>query len=192
MDIKKIVLALLLVAIGFFIGRKTSITESIKYVKGETVIDSVDVPYPIFVEVPKYPELPMLSDTVYLDSIQVIYEKVDTAKIISDYTLRRTYSFNLFDDKTGKLDVMPVVQYNQLRDLTYSWTPITKVVSKAIRRKYTPFVSGGYSTNGYVVYGGGLYINDLGLEYNYNRRIYNSGLIDHGKDYHTIKLKYKF
>ena len=66
-------------------------------------------------------------------------------------------------------------------------------MTRVIQRKFTPFATIGYSTNSNAIVGGGLYINSVGLEYNYNLNVDNrADYVPQNKSYHTIKLNYKF
>lgn len=168
--------------VGFFIGRKTDTIETIKYIKGATVRDTVKIPYPSEETIPPKPSLPIKSDTIYIDSIEYITQKVDTSKIISDYIIRRTYNFNLFDNKDGKLDVSQDIEQNKLTRFSYVYTPIKEVRTIVEKKTFQPFVTGGYITSKHIVLGGGFYINNIGVEYNY---------LKGDEDFHAIKLNYK-
>lgn len=166
------------------------------YTKGETMTDSIKVPYPVIVEVPVKPELPTISDTVYIDSIQYISQRVDTAKIIHEYTLTNKYAFEVFNDNRGSLNVKYDIQYNKSKMFAYTFTPIHKETKIVQERKFIPFVTVGYNTNASAIIGAGAYLNNIGLEYNFNMAVDNKSYIVndivHSKNYHTIKLNYKF
>ena len=190
MNLKSIITVgflIFLFAVGFFVGRCTSNRETIRYVKGEVIRDTVEIKAPVSEETPLKPKLPVIRDTIYIDSIRYITEKVDTASIISDYILMRKYEFNVFDNNQGKLDISQDIVYNKLLRFEYEFTPITKTVTIHKRDVFTPFVSGSYNTLNHIGAGGGLFIKDIGLEY-----IYNIDLSGKVEDYHTFGLKYKF
>ncbi len=172
--------------IGFFIGRSTIKEGEVKYVKGDIVRDTVPVPYPVEVEVPKYIKLPMKKDTLWVDKVRYITEHIDTATIIKDYIIERTYSLKVFDDMNGKLDATAKVGYNKLLGFSYDYTPLQKHVIIKEKKLFTPFVSGSYHTYKALGVGGGVFIKDLGVEY-----LYNVSLGDI-PNYHTIGLKVKF
>ena len=164
--------------IGFFIGRgNTTTKEVIKYVKGETIHDSIPTPYPVNVIVPSKPVLPMTPDTVIIDSIEYHFMKVDTAKIISEYINRKTYKPILFDDKeNGKLSLGLVVQYNKLDSIGYEFTQIHKETTITKERIFTPFINASYNSFGYIGVGGGLYYHNIGIGAKYITDFNNSGL----------------
>lgn len=176
---------------GFFLGRKTiDVKEKIEYVKGETIHDTIVISQPTFVEIPSTPQLPMKPDTIYLDSVQIITEKVDTASIIHDYILQKTYYFNVFNNDTlGKFDVKQKIGYNKLLSFDYTFTPLTRQITHFKEPVFTPFITGGYSTNNSFLLGGGLYYKHIGIEYNYNLRTDHNP--NSSQSYHTIKLNIK-
>ena len=154
--------------VGFFIGRAT-ITSSIttKYVKGETVTNSVNVPTPYNVFIPSVPSLPTKPDTIKVNTKEYVVLKVDTAKIIANYILRKRYKTPLFDNDNGKLIVSSVVQYNSLDSLGYSFTPIIKETTITRTKTFTPFVNASYNSFGYYGAGAGIYINNIGFGVKY-------------------------
>ena len=202
----KIAIVVVAFVVGFFLGRKTiDVEEKIEYVKGETIHDTIVISQPTFVEIPSKPKYIYKYDTIVVDNIQYISEKVDTSAIIQDYILMRTYEFNLFNSPTlGKFDVKQQIGYNKLLSFDYTFTPITKQITQYREPLFTPFVTAGYSTNQTVLLGGGFYFKNIGLEYNMNvstdRRFRisdfeNQNFIDilnDNRNYHTFKLNYKF
>ena len=102
---------------GFFVGKCTRQTkEVVRYVKGETITDTIVIPKPTFVEIPSKPKYIYKYDTIVVDNIQYISEKVDTSAIIQDYIVTRTYEFNVFNSDTlGKFDVKQKIGYNKLQ-----------------------------------------------------------------------------
>lgn len=173
---RNIVIAIVLIIIGVFIGRWTIGKPEVKYVKGETVRDTIYseklVPYNVYL--PPKPVLPMKPDTIN----NVVYMSVDTAQIISNYITRNSYRKVMFDNKDGKLIVDAVVQYNQLGRLAYEFTPIQKQITKT--RVLVPFLSSSWNSFGIVGIGGGLYYHDVGLGAKYitdfSRQGYEIGL----------------
>lgn len=168
---------------GFMIGRaysKKIVKTKIEYIKGDVIHDSIPYPIPYVVVKPSKPNLPTKTDTVFLDTKPITYyiiQKVDTAKIIEEYTLENKYKKTLFNnDSIGKFDISAAVQYNKLKDVNYSFQPIQKVVTRTIVKKpiFTPFVAVGYArlnTKDTVFnignFGGGLFIKNFGVEYKY-------------------------
>ena len=202
----KIAIVIVAFVVGFFLGRKfTNVKEKIEYVKGETIHDTIVISQPTFVEIPAKPKYIYKYDTIVVDNIQYISEKVDTSAIIQDYILMRTYEFNVFNSDTlGKFDVKQQIGYNKLLSFDYTFTPITKQVTQYKEPLFTPFVTAGYSTNQTVLLGGGFYYKNIGLEYLMNistdrkfrlSDFENQKLIDilnDNRNYHTFKLNYKF
>ena len=201
----KIAIVIVAFVAGFFLGRKfTNVKEKIEYVKGEAIHDTIVINEPTFVEIPSKPEYIYKYDTIVVDNIQYISEKVDTSAIIQDYILMRTYDFNLFNSPTlGKFDVRQQIGYNKLLSFDYTFTPITKQVTRFREPVFTPFVTVGYSTNRTVLGGLGAYYRRLGVEYliniptsqievyNFNQNNQFNGL-EQNKIYHTFKVNYRF
>ena len=158
-----------------------------EYIKGETIHVTVPVPPPVSEERPDVATLPVLRDTVYIDNIIYVREKVDTAAIIADYELHRKYEVPLFDNKYGKLDVSVSTQYNKVGSVSYSFVPIETVRTVYAKRTWQPFAGASYSTLFDVVgVGGGMFYHSLGLsyEYQYSLRERVSG--------HRFELAWKF
>ena len=171
--------------IGFFIGRSTVTNDKkTEYVKGEMINGSVSNNQiePTKETKPDKPILPLVSDTIYLDSIIYIVQKVDSAAIIADYILKKDYQLTLFDNKeNGKLTVAPTVQYNKLTGLDYSFTPIQRVTTITKERTWQPFASASYSTFNYVGIGAGAFYHDIGFEIQYQTDFTKKGLLISGK-----------
>lgn len=174
-------------AAGFFLGRG-NIRTSVKteYVKGETVTKTVYVPHPTIVYVPKEYVLPTKPDTIYVDNHPYPIQTVDTTKIIQEYITQNTYEFNAFDDENGKLDIKEMVQYNRLQKFDYTFTPIKTIITKTTKPVFTPFVSASYNTFGEAGIGGGVFIKDIGVEYNYLYRPVDN------QSGHMLGVKFKF
>lgn len=168
-----IISGIVLLAIGFFAGRSTSkVVESVRYVQGESVKDTLYIPQliPNHSEIPKNPVLPMKKDTIYIkgDSIPyAIVMKVDTLQIIRKYITKNSYSKVLFDNNNGRLTVGAEVQYNLLQKIDYSFTPIEKQTITETVRTFTPFVLGTYNSLGYFGIGGGMYYHNVGISAQY-------------------------
>ena len=202
----KIAIVIVAFVVGFFLGRKTiNVKEKVTFVKGENIRDTIVISQPTFVEIPTKPKYIYKYDTIVVDNIQYISEKVDTSAIIQDYILMRTYEFSVFNSDTlGKFDVKQQIGYNKLLSFDYTFTPITKQITQYREPLFTPFVTAGYSTNQSVLLGGGFYYKNIGLEYNMNvstdRRFRLSDfenqtfidILNDNRNYHTLKLNYKF
>ena len=173
-----IIIGVVLLISGFFVGRATNTTSTeIKYIKGETVTTSVNVPGPdrIITKIVN-PNLPIKHDTIWKEGKPVfVYMKVDTAKIIANYIQRKYYTIPLFDNNNGKLTVTPVVQYNALDSLGYSFTPIEKVTTITKEKIFTPFITASYNSFNYVGAGGGIYYHNIGLGAKYMTNFLQKG-----------------
>ena len=171
--------------IGFYMGKKSIVViTKVEYIKGETIRDTVNVAIlvPEKVEIPSNPIFIYKTDTIN----KIIVQQVDTAKIIEDWVMNRKYNLTLFDNDNGKLNIDASVQYNQLKDLRYSFTPIQQVITKQKEQVLQSFVSGSYSSFNYIGLGGGVFYHNLGLEYQFQR---DFKIGDNG---HSFGLKYKF
>ena len=158
--------------VGFFIGRGNIRTvEKIEYVKGEEITNTVKIPQPYLLKVPQVYFLPMVNGVV------------DTAQIISDYILERRYEINVFDNDAGKLDVEQSIQYNELKEFNYTFTPIQRHTTVTQKHIFEPFVSFGYNTLQQANIGGGFFYHNIGIEYNYILSNTNG---------HYLGIKYKF
>lgn len=163
-------IGIILIALGFLAGRWTlKPIEKVEYVKGETVHDTIPKPVPYLVDVPSTPVLPMVRDTIRIPGEkELIVQKVDTAKVISEYITKNSYKETLFDNDTlGTMIVDAQVQYNQLQKLGYTFTPVQKQITTEGKKVFTPFLSVSANTLGYMGAGGGLYYNNIGLEAKY-------------------------
>ena len=184
---KYILIAIVMLDVGFFIGRlNTDTVESIKYVKGDTIHDSIEVPEPYEVKVTAKPVLPTKPDTVRLrGGKEYITLKVDTAKIIAEYSAENLYNFNAFDNDTiGTMRIKQTLQYNKMKKFSYDFTPVKKVVIVERKRVLTPFVEASYNSLNCVGIGGGIYINDVGISAKY--------VTDFVKKGFEVGLHYKF
>ena len=201
----KIAIVIVAFVIGFFLGRKTiDVKEKVTYVKGETIHDTIVINETTFVEIPAKPKYIYKYDTIVVDNIQYISEKVDTSAIVQDYILMRTYEFNIFNSPTlGKFDVKQQIGYNKLLSFDYTFTPITKHVTQFREPVFTPFITMGYSSNRTILGGLGAYYRRVGVEYliniptnriemyNFNQNSQFIGL-NQNKIYHTFKFNYRF
>jgi hypothetical protein len=187
--VKTVVYIIALIAV-FFIGlnwRTVEFRETTRYVQGETIRDSIIVPLPYRVEIPKIVHLPMRPDTVFLENEIVIVERVDTAQIIREFISIHHYAFNVFDIETvGRLDVRQSIQYNRLRSFEYDFTPMMREITRYVRSRFDPFASVSANTFNTVGIGGGFFHRNIGVEYQFlrNHSINSSG--------HQISLKYRF
>lgn len=198
--IELILLLLIVAASFFFIGKYIgSKNIEIGVMPGESITGYVpeEKLIPTKEETPVDPELPkkeiqieiqyrdtgsVKTETRYITRMQV----VDTAAIITDYIVKRTYSQTLFNNNQfGKLDVFPTIYQNKLTDLKYEYKPKIKT--------FQPFLSSSYSTVNYLGVGGGFFYHKIGIEYQYQIDLNISNTPDQLKgNAHLIGLKYKF
>ena len=146
-------IGILLIALGFIAGRcTTKPVGKIEYVKGKTIHDTIPKPVPYLAEAPSTPVLPMVQDTIRIPGEkELIVQKVDTAKIISEYITKNSYKETLFDNDTlGTMIVDAQVQYNQLQKLGYTFTPTQKQITTERKKVFTPFLSVSANTLGYI------------------------------------------
>lgn len=187
---KEIILVLIGIAIGFFLARLTvKENERERLVVGKQVNGKVYANFKLGKELREFEtnitELPAIFWRV--DTVNnYITHPVDTEKIISDFILKREYSFNVFNNEQGKLDIKQEVQYNRIQSFDYTFTPIH--IEKTTYRKplIVPYFSATYNTLNYVGVGGGFFLKDFGLEYNY---LYNNTSRNTA---HQFGIKYKF
>ena len=180
--------ALLLVALGFYLGRKREPDVIVKtvteYVELPPIHDTIDKPVPVKVKVPAdtadiiracirdglYAELfpeKEITDTVYIT-------KEDTTAILRDWASERLYSETLFDiDTLGRCTFNAAVQYNRLTNLNYTFVPIqkqTEITTRSVRT-FLPYVGAGLTINQmYMAQGGVFFKQDWGfaLQYMYD------------------------
>ncbi len=187
-----LILILIVFTAGFFVGRCTiTKEEKVEHVQGETVYGSLN---PDFLTVKKefkgdvkfLPYIFLKSDTIKIHDIEYISTIPDTAKIVEDFIVKREYQFNVFDNENGKLEVSPTVQYNRLLAFDYSFTPIKTVITKIDKPVFVPFLSASYSSFGIAGIGGGFFIKNTGIEYNYLHRPIDN------QSGHMLGIKFKF
>lgn len=175
-----LITAIVCLLIGFFVGRSSiTLSTKVEYKLGETIKGSVSSDQLKLIK----EEKPLIS----LLPVNPITQNVDTAAIIAEYELKRTYSLIAFDDLyNGKLSLFPTIQYNRLTGIDYQFTPITKTITEYKIKVWQPFISASYSTLDYWGVGGGLFYYNIGLQYQYQRDF------KYNRTGHLIGLLYKF
>jgi len=133
--------------VGFFVAKltiKPEIKTVIKYEQGEPIHDSIPKPYPVINEVPaKIDSAGLIKYCIdnhlydYLIPVyeveKVVYAQVDTMKILGDWLTLRKLKVTAFDDDVnGKFVADLTIQYNNLQNFEYNFTPIYKVVENTI------------------------------------------------------------
>jgi hypothetical protein len=180
-----IAIALVCLATGFITGRCTTETVTkTEYIEGEPVSGNISDIEPIVTETPEKNTLPVIIDTIFVDNIQYVVQKVDTAAIIREYEVKRFYRETLFNNQYGKLDVSFTSQYNKVSDLKYDFTPVTIIRTVEKERVFIPFVSASYNTLKQGGIGGGLFYHDIGIQVRYITDFKAKGL--------DLSVMYKF
>jgi hypothetical protein len=176
-------------AVGFFIGRRTAVTkEVVRYVQGDTVSGTLDTAgMPVKETIPEIPDLPLKRDTVWLDNIIYVATTVDTAAIINDYIASREYIPVLFDNPhIGQLSLSATVQYNRLQDLSYTFIPVYKEITRHRVPVLQPYVGASYNTLQHASFSAGTFYGKIGVELQY---VFDVKNIEKG---YGVGLKYKF
>ena len=185
-----IIILLLLSWIGVFIGGRLTVEDKvvIKYVNADSIAAKVAIDDWLVNEtIPEAPELPLKNDTVWLDSIVYVVEKVDTAAIIADYIASREYAPVLFDSpQLGQLGLSAIIQYNRLQDLSYTYLPVYKEITRYRVPVFQPYIGGSLNTLSQMSFVGGIFYKNSGLEIQY--------IIDfeRRKKGYGLGLRYKF
>lgn len=189
MNSKKIIFSILLVGIvsgivGFFVGRSNEIEITTKWIKGETIHDTVPreklvTKYVIVPELLSYVE--KKKDTTIITT-NPINKDSSMEETVKDWNLERVYKDYLFkSDTLGTLEYNINVQYNRIKSFGYNYTPIYKEVTKERKRTFIPYISTSYSTFNIVGMGLGTYYHNLGIgaEYQYNYDLQKKGINMH-------------
>lgn len=180
--------------LGFFLGRKTvkepEAKVEIKYLPGKPITDTCYIKEPYKVAVPVdtlgiiqqcikdgiYQELwPTKIITEYVE-----VDKADTTAIMKDWATKRFYTETLFNnDKQGTCTFDAEVQYNRLKMINYTYTPIVQTVTetKYVTKSFSPFIGISYLINPWdeiknsmVQLNGGFYIKEkYGIQAMYQR-----------------------
>ena len=188
-----VIVAILLIGGGFFLGRKTVKIPADKppvYIELPPIHDTINKPVPVKekIDTANFIKNCIASGKFYdlfpekvKDSIIVI-DKTDSTKIVKDWITERTYEETLFDSDTlGKLDVTAKVQYNQLMSLGYNYVPMQKqqeVVQNQIKY-FSPFIGAGISTLPTIEVDLGAFIKDswgVSVSGRYNMRYEQQGI----------------
>ena len=186
MDAKKIIFSILLVGIisgivGFFIGRSNEIDTTTRWIKGETVHDTVPKEQLVtkYVIVPKLLSYVEKKKDTTIITTKPINKDSAISETVKDWNLERVYKDYLFESDTlGTLEYNINVQYNRIKSFSYNYTPIYKEVTKERKRTFIPYVSASYSTFNIIGVGLGTYYHNLGVgaEYQYNYDLQKKGL----------------
>ena len=127
-------------AIGFFWGRGVlEEKETVHYVKGETIRDTVTqlIPDTVYLAGELKYRYVYETDTIYKD-VPVIDREGSIAEKVRDWNRTREYDRLLFDNEFGKLTIVLSVQYNELQKLSYFFTPMYKEITIIKKRVLYP------------------------------------------------------
>jgi hypothetical protein len=158
-----IIIVIFLLLLGFFLGRKTIETKKeivTEYIQGEKITDTLFYPKPYKVYVKPdtlsiiqqcikdgiYKEL--WPEKVVTEYIEV--NKSDTTAIMNDWATKRYYSETLFnDEKQGSCAFNAEVQYNRLKMVDYTYTPVVQTITetKYTTKMFSPYVGISYLEN---------------------------------------------
>lgn len=183
--------AVLLLGIGFYIGRQrepeTIIKTKIEYVELPAIHDSIDNPVPVYIKQPADSLdilLTLIKSGRYAEYFpervrdSLIYiSKEDTAAVIRDWASERIYKETVFDSDTlGRFAFNAKVQYNRLQNFDYTYNPVQKQVETTTRtvRTFLPYVGAGLDLNGSVMAQGGIFVKQnagLAIQYRYDTKL---------------------
>lgn len=155
-----IIIMLVSCTLGFFLGRgmvkSGSTINTVKYIKGEKITDTIEkpVPYSVFRPIDTANIIKQcVKDGIYSElfpeKIDIQYIEVtseDTLAIIMDWASKRMYSEQLFDiDTVGKCTINATLQYNRISTLSYEYIPIEKQTTITISkvRLFSPYIGAG-------------------------------------------------
>lgn len=166
-------------AIGFFLGRSSSkVKEVTKYVQGVTIRDTITrfVPDTVYLAGELRYKCVYKRDTVYRDVPVVDRDKTIQATV-EDWNLNREYRRTLFDNENGRFSLDLKVQYNELQNLSYSFTPIHKETAIVKKRVFVPFISASFYTGNTFSVGGGFFYYNLGFRAEWAANGLNFGVL---------------
>ena len=188
-----IILGMIILCCGFFLGRCTDKKTEVKYIKGDTVIDSIPFPFVVKETIPGEPQWLTKRDTLWKDSTIYVKETVDTLAILADWIKKREYQNVLFDtDTLGKLVIYADVQYNQLQKLKYEFTPIQKNILTLKKPRIEPFIMAGVQTGWVPSFQAGIFYKNFGISYDISIDTYFDNQIRKTTYIHGLKVGYKF
>ena len=189
-----ITMVVFFLTLGFFLGRKTIKEPETKivteYIEGEKITDTLYYPKPQKVGVSVYTlgsiqqcikdgiDRELWPEKVVTEYIEV--NKTDTTAIIQDWATKRFYTETLFNnDKQGTCTFDAEVQYNRLKIIGYTYSPIVQTITetKYVTKLFSPFIGVSYLINPWdeiknpmVQLNGGFYIKEkYGIQAIYQR-----------------------
>ena len=153
-------------------GKRSAVSEEVKYVRGETFVADIELPA---TRVELLPERLRFADTE-IPADAVFPDSVDLRPTAYDWNISRQYPETLFDDLRGKLTVDATVQYNRLQGLNVEFVPVEKQIIRYIEKKWRPFAVLDYSMLGYVGGGVGIFYKSTGISIQYRTDFKRKGL----------------
>lgn len=165
--------------IGFFLGRNyTEVKETVRYVEGKTIRDTITrfVPDTVYLAGELKYKYAYKTDTIYKD-VPVVDRDATIAATVEDWNRTREYKKLLFDNESGKLDVALSVQYNELQRLSYSFTPIYKETTIVREKVFVPFISASVLNLNTFSLGGGFFYCNFGFRAEWASNGVNWGVI---------------
>lgn len=174
----KVTLIICCLVIGFFVGRFTIEKTETKFVKGETIRDTIMyfIPDTVRLSGEVHYKYKYKTDTVYRD-VPVVDRDATIKATLEDWNLIRDYKRTLFDNESGKLSVDLSVQNNELQRLAYSFAPIHKEVTTEKQRVFVPFVSVTSVNWNSLSVGGGFFYYDVGVRVEFAAKRVNFGVL---------------
>lgn len=168
------IVACVLSLLGFYAGYKSVklpepiIKTEVKYVKGETVHDSITIVKPVIIKPDTLDILAFCIESGLVPKDTVTVHDTVTL-MIQDWASKKHYQQTLWDnDTTGTCTINMDLQYNTLQNLTYTYTPIitntltTEIIKK--ERIFQPIIGAGLTTNNnYLLSLGALYRERFGI-----------------------------
>lgn len=179
MEKKLIIYSIACLVIGFFLGRwSTEVKEIIRHVEGKTIRDTITrfVPDTVYLTGKLKYKYVYISDTIYKD-VPVIDREKSIAETVRDWNQIREYNKLLFDNESGRLDVIISVQYNELQKLSYSFTPMYKKTTIVNKKVFVPFVSASIQDFNSASLGGGFFYYNLGFRAEWAASGLNFGIL---------------
>lgn len=172
-------LCVVCLVIGILIGRRFVEGEKvINYVQQETIRDTIMefIPDTVYLTGELRYKYVYKVDTVYRD-IPVVDREETIVETIRDWNRVRGYKRVLFDNESGKMSVDLHVQYNELQNLSYAFTPLGKEITVQKKRVLVPFVSVSCCRMNSFSMGGGFFYHDVGIRVEWMAGGLNWGMI---------------
>ena len=161
----QLLLCVVCLVIGILIGRRFVEGEKvINYVQQETIRDTIMefIPDTVYLTGELRYKYEYKVDTVYRD-IPVVDREETIVETIRDWNRVREYKRELFDNGNGKMSIDLHVQYNELQNLSYAFTPLRKEITVQKKRVLVPFVSVSCCRANSFSVGGGFFYHDVGV-----------------------------